>query len=193
MTHGGVSVRSRISHTWKTKNLFLPPATKLRQGNVFTPVCHSVHRESVYQPPLGRHPWADTPQADTPWADTPAPLPSGCWDTHTPGQTSPSDQTPPLGRHTLLGRHPLDTLPWADISCPVHAGIHTPCPLHAGIHPPAQCTLGHGQQAGDTHPTGMQTCWQDFCWKLHGNERNWTGGRSVPVLPWIRHSYLLNM
>ena len=23
---------------------FLPPATKLRQGNVFTPVCHSVHR-----------------------------------------------------------------------------------------------------------------------------------------------------
>ena len=26
---------------------FLPPATKLRQGNVFTPVCHSVHRGEV--------------------------------------------------------------------------------------------------------------------------------------------------
>ena len=23
----------------------VPPATKLRQGNVFTPVCHSAHRE----------------------------------------------------------------------------------------------------------------------------------------------------
>ena len=24
--------------------VFLPPATKLREGNAFTPVCHSVHR-----------------------------------------------------------------------------------------------------------------------------------------------------
>ena len=29
--------------TVECKVLFLPPATKLRQGNVFTPVCHSVH------------------------------------------------------------------------------------------------------------------------------------------------------
>ena len=28
--------------------LFLLPATKLRQGNAFTPVCHSVHRGGVY-------------------------------------------------------------------------------------------------------------------------------------------------
>ena len=33
-----------------------------------------------------------------------------------------------------------------------------PLPVHAGIHPPAQCTLGYGQQAGGTHPTGMHTC-----------------------------------
>ena len=128
MTHRGVNVRSRISHTWKTKNLFLPPATKLRQGNVFTPVCHSVHRESVYQPPLGRHPWADTPQADTPCADTPAPLPSRCWDTHPPwqtppGQTSPSDQTPPWA----------DTPSWAD----------TPWTHSPGQTSPAQCMLGY--------------------------------------------------
>ena len=32
----------------------LPPATKLRQGNVFTPVCHSVHRQGVCHIPLGR-------------------------------------------------------------------------------------------------------------------------------------------
>ena len=33
--------------TTKTEltDTYLPPATKLRQGNVFTPVCDSVHRE----------------------------------------------------------------------------------------------------------------------------------------------------
>ena len=46
---------------------FLPPATKLWQGTVFTPVCHSLHGGGV---------------CHTPWADTP--LPSLCWDTHTP-------------------------------------------------------------------------------------------------------------
>ena len=35
-------------------NIFLPPATKLRQGNIFTPVCLSVHR-GVCHSPLGRH------------------------------------------------------------------------------------------------------------------------------------------
>ena len=59
---------------------------KLRKGNVFTPVCDSVHRDEVYIPPdtlpgrhpLGRHPprqapsQADIPpQTDTPQADTP--------------------------------------------------------------------------------------------------------------------------
>ena len=43
------------------------PQTKLREGNVFTPVCHSVHRGKVYTPgktlsPLGRHP----PSGQTP-------------------------------------------------------------------------------------------------------------------------------
>ena len=33
------------------------PQTKLGTGNVFTPVCDSVHREGeMYMPPLGRHP-----------------------------------------------------------------------------------------------------------------------------------------
>ena len=47
------------------------PQQELRKGNVFTPVCDSVHKRRVV--------WADTPQADTPspsgqtppWADTP--------------------------------------------------------------------------------------------------------------------------
>ena len=49
----------------------LPPATTLRQGNVFTPVCHSVHRGDLPHLPPSRHPPS--------WADTP--LRSACWDT----------------------------------------------------------------------------------------------------------------
>ena len=85
-------------------NILLPPATKLRQGNVFTPVCHSAYRGGVYQTPpgqtsplgrhplgsypLGRHHLRQTPLADTPPADPPAdnpqdrhPTGSACWDT----------------------------------------------------------------------------------------------------------------
>ena len=42
--------------------------------NVFTPVCHSVHRVVVSATPRDQR---QTP----PWASTP--LPSACWDTHT--------------------------------------------------------------------------------------------------------------
>ena len=81
-------------------SVFLPPATKLRQGNDFTPVCHSVYRgRSVcHTPPLGRHPLGIHPS----WIDTPCPvhagihtpLPSACWDTHLPGR-HPQGDTPP--------------------------------------------------------------------------------------------------
>ena len=61
----------------------LPPAKKLRQGNVFTPVCHSV------LPPLGRHP-----------------LPSACW-IHPPAQcmlgySQQAGGTHPIGIHSCL-------------------------------------------------------------------------------------------
>ena len=51
--------------------LFYLPQMKFRKGNVFTPVCDSVHR-GRYIPP-----WAETPSRETPPADTP------------PGQTPP--------------------------------------------------------------------------------------------------------
>ena len=68
------------------QNSFYRPQTKLRQGNVFTRVYHSVHggvagrhppgrNPSSADTPLGRHPlgrhppWADPPWADTPTAD----------------------------------------------------------------------------------------------------------------------------
>ena len=59
--------------------------------------------------------------------------PIACWDIPPPGQT-PLGQTPP--RQAASGQTPLrpDT-PWPD----------TPM-------------LEYGQQAGGTHPTGMQSC-----------------------------------
>ena len=111
---------------------FLPPTMKLHQGNVFTPVCHSVHigvsvtplgRQPLGRHPLDRHPLDRHPLGRHPWADIPLGRP--------PGQTPPWADTPTF---------------WAD----------TP-PL--GRHPPAQYMLGCGQQAGGMHPTGMHSCY----------------------------------
>ena len=111
---------------------FLPPATKLRQGNVFHPsVSHSVHGGVSASSPGGClphiHP-GQTPRQTPPWADT------------------------PLGRHP-----PGQTPPWADIPqedtpCPVHAGIHTPLPsacwdtppLHSACWDTPPCTVHAG-------------------------------------------------
>ena len=78
--------------------VFLPPATKLRQDNVFTPVCHSVHRGVSATP--GQTP----PQADTPPGQTP---PTQCMlgYTHPPvqcmlGYGQQAVGTHPTGMHT---------------------------------------------------------------------------------------------
>ena len=78
---------------------FLPAATKLGQGNVFTGVCDSVHGGGggyLPQCMLGCQtpPGADIPPgADTPLgADTPR------------EQTSPREQTPPPGADPLPGQ-----------------------------------------------------------------------------------------
>ena len=42
-------IHKTFSFICKILRLFLPPATKLREGNVFTPVCHSVHRRVSVQ------------------------------------------------------------------------------------------------------------------------------------------------
>ena len=128
--------------------LFLLTATKLRQGNVFTPVCYSVHMGVSATHPSGKTPPGQTPHP-TPLGrhcpgkapTTPNPL---------PGQTPPGRhphadnpwQTPP-GQTTPLGIHPF----WAD----THP---LPCPLPAKIHtsPPAQCMLGYT-------PPVHSVCW----------------------------------
>ena len=78
-----------------------PAATTLRQGNVFTSICHSVQRAGG----SGRHPPLQTPPGQTPpWVD----IPLG---RHHPGQTSPwqtpTRQTPPKQTATEAdGTHP---------------------------------------------------------------------------------------
>ena len=66
--------------------------TVRNEGNVFTPVCHSVHGGC-----LADTPWADTALADTPWADNRPPP-----DRHpTPRQTVTAvDGTHPTGMHS---------------------------------------------------------------------------------------------
>ena len=65
----GVSLKP-VKHDTKVyiRLKYLPPATKLGQGNVFTHVCHSVHRGVCH---THTHPWAEPPWPDTPWAGTP--------------------------------------------------------------------------------------------------------------------------
>ena len=74
-------------------------ATWLRQGNVFTPVSHSVHRGGVWQTHLRQ--------------------------TYPLRQTHPPRQKHPPGRHTLLGRHPL----WVDNPLGNPPPRQTPRPL----------------------------------------------------------------
>ena len=53
---------------------FLPSTTKLQQGNVFTCVCHSVHKAGGV-------------------------CLSACWDTHPPWADTPQCADTPVGRH----------------------------------------------------------------------------------------------
>ena len=159
--------------TFNTQNInqldsiFLPPATKLGQGYVFTGVCDSVNRGCLpqcmlgYTPPGSRHPrGADphqsrhppqsrpTPRADTsgsrhpPGADTPQ--------EQTPGADYPQEQPPPRG-DTPQSRHPHSRHP---------PSRHPPeqTPPGADIPPTTEHAGRYGQREGSTHPTGMQSC-----------------------------------
>ena len=130
-----------------TQNKLLP-AKLLRscgQGNIFTPVCHSVHGGRVGGIPQGTE--ADPPpdlahhlprtRHTTPprtWHTTPPP----------PGPDTPPppqpDTPPPLTRHTPPG---------ADTTPPDQAPIPPP---------PGKQTPAYGLRAAGTHPTGMHSC-----------------------------------
>ena len=99
----------------------------LGQGNIFAPVCHSVHRGEYlgrYNPP----PWAGTP----PGRYTPRQVhPPG---RYTPGQVHPPlQQVHPLSRYTLIPRqvHPPRHVHPTGRYTP-HKKVH-PTAMHAGI------------------------------------------------------------
>ena len=58
------SFQIRVDGSGFFHSLFLPPATKLGQGNVFTGVCESVHRGGVPDTPPG-------PGTPSPWDQVP--------------------------------------------------------------------------------------------------------------------------
>ena len=113
--------------------LFLPPVTKLGQGNIFRIACQEFCPQGggvcpiacwdTHPPTRGRPPGADTPQEQTPpWEQTPPGSRHPPWEQTPPRADTPPEQTPPAT---------------------VHAGRY-------------------GQQAGGTLPTRMHTCVEIF-------------------------------
>ena len=88
---------------------FLPAATKLGQGNVFTGVCDSVNRGVCLSacwdtppeqtPPQSRPPQSRPPQSRLPWDQTPQ-------SRHPPGADPPPRAHSPLGPDTPPGADP---------------------------------------------------------------------------------------
>ena len=114
---------------------FLPPANKVCEGYVFTPVCHSVHRGAGGLP-------------------NPPPM-------QTPSRCRPPPDADPLQMQTCHA-HPHAYPPPIQMQTPwmqtCHAHPHactTPTP---DADPPLWDTTGYGQQAGGTHHTEMHTC-----------------------------------
>ena len=96
--------------------MYLPSVTKLQQANVFTPVCHSVHRgEGALSgrppldrdppppdrgpldrdPPGQRHPWTETPLDRNPPLPGQRPLPPGQRPPPPDRYPHPQTETPP--------------------------------------------------------------------------------------------------
>ena len=114
------------------KTNFYYPQTKLREGNVFTPVCQSFCSEGgggSAQPPYADLGIGQTPLDADPLADL-----GGVGQTPLDGE--PPRWTPPPEQTTSC----MQTPPHAD-------------PPWMKPHPPEI-----RQQAGSTHPTGMYTC-----------------------------------
>ena len=117
----------------------LPPANEVCEGDVFTRVCHFVHKAGSAQVHAEMHTHPPGPEADTPWDQRQTP----------PGTRGrpPWDQrqAPPGTR----GRHHPPPTRYQRQAPPRTRGRHPPGPVRAGKY---------GQQAGGTHPTGMYSC-----------------------------------
>ena len=171
--------------------LFLPAATKLGQGYIFTGVCDSNHRgvclsacwDTTHPLPSGTRQAPQTRQAPGPGRHPgqtrQAPLPPG-----------PGRHTPPRAEHTwrygqqVGGMHPTGMQScyhlqrsWGKVifsqasvilftgippQAGRQAGTHTPRPGRQAGPPGEEHTWRYGQRAGRMHPTGIQSCWKCF-------------------------------
>ena len=113
-----------------TPELFLPPATKLGQGYVFTGVCHSVNRGEYLTPPQ------DLEQT-----------PPGTWSRHPP----PGPGTPPGTRYTPPGTRYTPGARYTPGPGTPQDQVHPPGQVHPRdqVHP-----LGPGT------PPRRRACWE---------------------------------
>ena len=159
---------------------------KLREGNVFTPIYHSVRcgRGCLpqcileYTPPrqtshpLGRHP---PPPADTPPGADSTPGQTPLLGRHLPWAITPTGQTSPLGRHPPYpyqqtatqhriqwpgrgGPRNMKSM-WPSFLWPIFTGLGGPWPLGT---PPGSATA---TAAGGMHPTGIHS----FCYNSNNS------------------------
>ena len=148
------------------KNIITARKRSLGQGNIFTPVCHSVHRGSA--PVHAGIPPPPPPTRHTPWTRHTPP------DQASPRAGTPLDQAPPPGPGTpSWTRHPLDQVPPRPGTPPPHPQARH-APPWPGT-PPVQSMLGDTVNAWAVRILlECNLVWQEFCRKLHENERNWT-------------------
>ena len=133
-----VATRSLLGLTARSVRILLEcffvcyrPKRSFGQGNIFTPVCHSVHRGGCFSlpdPPTG----ADPPRMENP-----------------PGWRNPPGMENPPGADTTPGWR---TPPWHGEPPPEQT------PPRMENPPPGKQTPAYGLRSAGTHPTGMHSC-----------------------------------
>ena len=124
------------------------PQTKFVKVMFFTRVCHSVHGGGSSPLHAGIHTHPLPPD------QRPKPPP------RTRGRYTPWGRHPPGSEAGVPPRHQRQVPPRADTPARPEAGTPPP-PLDQRQVPPGAVHAGrYGQQAGGTHPIGMQSC---FC------------------------------
>ena len=129
------------------------PQRSCGQGNIFTPVCHSVHRggsasmHAGIPPPLDQTPpWdqAAPPRIRPPPRD----------------QADPPQIRPPLGpgRPPRTRQTPPDQTPPPQDQADPPGTWQTPPWDLVDLPPPGKQTPAYGLRAAGTHPTGMHSC-----------------------------------
>ena len=131
------------------------PKRSFGQGNIFTPVCHSVHGGGSGKE-TSPHGWMENPPG---WKENPPPA---GWRAP-PGRRTPPGwmENPPSWMenpppHPLAGRRP----PRLEGE-PPPAGWRTP--RLEGEPPRGKQTPAYGLRTASTHPTGMHSCFFVFC------------------------------